>query len=185
MHGVYDHEDFLLGLRNYDTINEPDFPVFFNRIISKGKQPRMYNKLIPHISESESLALLSISMPLMFYYNELTHTNGANPDVIYRLIHEDVDIINEPAPFGQDFGSNSIQNPPPVDLETDAVVGFTMLFSDLYHDENCVFTRYRTNLVVFKFDNNTLKHVGTFHFNTSEGKKLISITYHTQNHGFT
>lgn len=168
---------YLFGTLDLDSNSISDKNIL-NRVISIGKLPQSYNDFIPSSSNSSDLAFLSHYMPLIFYYH---NSDLYSPKTIYRLVHEELDIINRNVENSIGMGDNIIHNPPPTDIErTDSRIGLTQLFNDILLTDKYVFIVHSNNkLTLLERNNDNLEMINTFHFLKKENEvfKIENVAY--------
>ncbi|MTI89033.1 MAG: hypothetical protein FH748_13835 [Balneolaceae bacterium] len=167
------NDEYLFNRKNLSVDND-SLNFFFKRIISLGKKPSSYNSFIPHSSDSGSLTFVSLHMPLIFYHQKINGISLSSPDVIFRLKHPDMDIINKDVKNSMGMGTDIIQNPPPIDIETrNRRIGLSQLFNDIYHNDEWLFLVHsNNNLSLFKRTDSKMIHTNTFYFNKEDDEKF-------------
>lgn len=158
---AYNHPDFIYPVSNdpdnliiMRSLEEPDRSVsFHSRIISIGKQPSGYNNSIMDLNSDGELLVGSRQMPLLYFYGA-----DSSIDFIIRLQYYDFDREEEQMEFDEGIGQPVLNNPPPVEIETDKIIRGRNILSNLIFSDNEILLIHSGMVTFLKKDGNDYQH---------------------------
>lgn len=154
--------EYLVQKRS--IINREKLSDFHSRIISIGKQPSGYNRILMDINSKRELLVASVQMPLLFFYGTDTSI-----DNILRIRYDDFEPRGEQVEFDARIGQRVLNNPPPIEIETDMVIKGRNIISNLiYKDDEVIFIH--SGMVTFlKKSGNRYEHWKSFRMFDQDG----------------
>ena len=148
---VSNDPDYLIHKR---SITQPDLKAeFHRRIISIGKQPSGYNNIIMDLNSDGELLVGSRQMPLLYFYGA-----DSSIDFIIRLQYNDFDREEEQTEFDEGIGQRVLNNPPPVEIETDKIIRGRNILSNLIFSDNEILLIHSGMVTFLKKDGNDYQH---------------------------
>lgn len=137
---AYNHPDLISPVSNDPdnlilkrSLEEPDRSVsFHNRIISIGKQPAGYNRILMDLNSNRELLVASVQMPLLFFYDtnsELSHMLRLE----YTGFDGDEGGQNK---LDESIGQRVLIHPPPIEIETDRIIRGRTMISGIDYSES-------------------------------------------------
>ncbi|WP_146198625.1 hypothetical protein [Rhodohalobacter mucosus] len=147
-------------------LNNPDVnPGFHKRIISIGKQPSGYNRVLMDVNGQGDLLVTAIQMPLLFMYGSDTSV-----DRLIRLHYSEFEMEEEQVEFDQGVGQRVLVNPPPVEIETDQVIRGRNLISGLLYRDDEVMLIHSGMITLLRTDGNEFHHVKSIRVFDQDGE---------------
>lgn len=144
--------DYLINQR---SLNNPDLnPGFHKRIISIGKQPSGYNRILMNVNVNGDLLVGAMQMPLLFFYGTDSTINQ-----LVRLHYTEFEMDDEQVEYDPGIGQQVLINPPPVEIETDQVIRGRNLISGLLYRNDEVMLIHSGMITLLRTDGNEFHHV--------------------------
>ncbi|MBE9048438.1 hypothetical protein IQ255_29325 [Pleurocapsales cyanobacterium LEGE 10410] len=144
--------DFLFQRQN--LFNSDVSPGFHKRIISIGKQPGGYNRMLMDVNTNGGLMIGAVQMPLLFIYGSDT-----TPDQLIRLHYSEFEMEEELVEYDPRIGQRVLINPPPVEIETDQVIRGRNLISGLLYRDDEVMLIHSGMITLLRTDGDEFHHV--------------------------
>jgi hypothetical protein len=157
--------DYLMMKR---SLTIPDLITGFQkRIISIGKQPSGYNRVLIDINGEGDLLVSAMQMPLLFMFGSDTA-----PDRLIRLHFSDFEIEGEQVEFDSRVGQRVLVNPPPVEIETDQVIRGRNLISGLLYQGDEVMLIHSGMITLLRTDGDEFHHVKSIRIFDQDGESF-------------
>jgi hypothetical protein len=144
--------DYLINQR---SLNNPDLnPGFHKRIISIGKQPSGYNRILMDVNVNGDPLVGAMQMPLLFFYGPASTINQ-----LVRLHYTEFEMDDEQVEYDPRVGQQVLINPPPVEIETGQVIRGRNLISGMLYRNDEVMLIHSGMITLLRTDGNEFHHV--------------------------
>lgn len=147
---------------------------FHHRIISMGKQPRDYNRILMDANSIGELIIGSVQMPLLFFYG-----TNSELDNMYRLHYSDFKLEPEQVEFDSRIGEQVLSNPPPIEIETNQVIRGRNLISKIRYRKDKIYLIHSGIITILKKSGSDINHVKSLRLFDQDGKPFYPM-YITQ-----
>lgn len=152
LYPVNSDPDYLINKR---SLTIPDHNTgFHKRIISVGKQPSGFNRLLMDVNGQGELMVSAVQMPLLFMYGSDT-----TPARLIRLHFSEFEMEEEQIEYDPRIGQSVLINPPPVEIETDQVIRGRNLISALVFRDDEVMLIHSGMLTLLRINGDEFHHV--------------------------